>query len=89
MSFLFNTTNLSEPTEEELKVLLAIVMQNGLMIQQLQLMVAIKQKEIEEEKTREEGRRQKENEAEEEEMKQNELRKEKVRMMREWSKKES
>jgi len=33
MSFLFTTTSLPEPTEEEMKVLMAIVMQNGLMIQ--------------------------------------------------------
>ena len=45
----FTTTNLPEPTEEEIKALMAVVMQNGLMIQQLQLMVAIKQKEIDEE----------------------------------------
>jgi len=38
MSFLFTTTNLPEPTKKEMKVLMAIVMQNGLMIQQLQLM---------------------------------------------------
>jgi len=43
----FNTTTLLEPTEEEMKVLTAVVMQNGLMIQQLQLMVALKQKEME------------------------------------------
>jgi len=55
MSFLFSTSNLPEPTEEELKVLMAIVMQNGLMIQQLQLMVTVKQKEIEEKESREEN----------------------------------
>jgi len=54
--FPFTTTNLPEPPEEEMKTLMAIVMQNGLMIQQLQLMVALKQKEIEEEEQREENR---------------------------------
>jgi len=43
----FDTSTLPEPTEEEMKALIAIVMQNGLMIQQLQLMVALRQKEIE------------------------------------------
>jgi len=41
MSLPYNITNLPEPTEEELKTLMAIVMQNGLMIQQLQLMVVM------------------------------------------------
>jgi len=41
MSLPFNTTNLLEPTEEEMKALMSTVMQNGLMIQQLQLMVAL------------------------------------------------
>jgi len=49
MSLPFDTTTLPEPTEEEIKALMAVVMQNGLTIQQLQLMVALKQKEIEEE----------------------------------------
>jgi len=49
MLLLFDKTTLPEPTEEEMKVLMAIIMQNGLMIQQLQLMVVLKQKEIEEE----------------------------------------
>jgi len=56
MSFPFSTSNLPEPTEEELKVLMAVMMQNSLMIQQLQLMVTVKQKEIEEEESREESR---------------------------------
>jgi len=55
MSLPFNTTNLPEPTEEEMKTLMTIVMQNSLVIQQLQLMVVIKQKEIEEEESREES----------------------------------
>jgi len=55
MSLPFNITNLPEPTEEELKTLMAIVMHNSLMIQQLQLMVALRQKEIEEEESREES----------------------------------
>jgi len=50
MSLPFTTTTLPEPTEEEIKALMAVVIQNGLMIQQLQLMVAIRQKEIDEEK---------------------------------------
>ena len=54
MSLSFDTTTLPEPTEEEMKVLMAIIMQNGLMVQQLQLMVALKQKEIEEEESRRE-----------------------------------
>ena len=57
MLFPFTTTTLPEPTKEELKTLMAIVMQNGLMIQQLQLMVALRQKEIEEEEQKEESRR--------------------------------
>jgi len=48
----FNATTLPEPTEEEMKVLMAAVMQNSLMIQQLQLMVVLKQKEIEKEESR-------------------------------------
>jgi len=84
----FNTTNLPEPTEEEMKVLMAIVMQNGLMIQQLQLMVALKQKEIEEEELREENQRQRDRGTKEEE-KQNKLKEEEVRVMRTWSEKES
>jgi len=67
MSFPFTTTNLPEPTEEEIKTLMAVVMQNGLMIQQLQLMVALKQKEIEQEEVREESWQQKEEEAKVEE----------------------
>jgi len=51
MSLSFDNTTLPEPTEEEMKVLMAVVMQNGLMIQQLQLMVALKQKEIKEEES--------------------------------------
>ena len=88
MSFPFNTTTLPEPTEEEMKTLMAVVMQNGLMIQQLQLMVALKQKEIEEE-LREESWRHRERDTEEEEKKQNELKEEEVRTMRMWSKEES
>ena len=85
----FNTTALPEPTEEELKTLMAIVMQNSLMIQQLQLMVALKQKEIEEEELREESQRQRERDAKEEEEKQNKLKEEEVRVMRTWSEEES
>jgi len=57
----FDITTLPEPTEEELKTLMAVIMQNSLMIQQLQLMVVLKQKEIEEEELREESQRQREN----------------------------
>jgi len=57
MSFPFTTTNLPELTEEEMKTLMAVVMQKSLMIQQLQLMVALKQKEVEEEEQREQSRR--------------------------------
>jgi len=52
-------------------------------------MVAIKQKEIEEEESREESWWQKEKEAEKEEEKQNELREEEVRIIRTWSEEES
>jgi len=89
MSLPFTTTTLPEPTKKELKTLMAIVMQNGLMIQQLQLMVALKQKEIEEEKLRKESQRQRERDAKEKEEKQNKLKEEEVRTMRTWSKKES
>ena len=67
---------------------MAIVMQNGLMIQQLQLMVMLKQKEIEQEEAREESQRQKEKEAKVEEEKLKELKKE-VRTMRGWTEEES
>jgi len=56
MSFPSNTNDLPKPTEEKIKVLMAVVMQNGLMIQQLQLMVTVRQKKIEEEEAREENR---------------------------------
>ena len=49
------TTNLPKPTEEEIKVLMAVIMQNGLITQQLQLIVAVRQKKIEEEEQREEN----------------------------------
>ena len=89
MSLPFDTTTLPEPTEEELKTLMAVVMQNGLMIQQLQLMVALRQKEMKEEESREEERQQKEEEKRTEEEKQNKLREEEVRTMRTWSEEES
>jgi len=85
----FNTANLPESFEEEIKSLMAVVMQNDLMIQQLQLMVALRQKEIEEEENREESQRQRGKEARAEEEKQKELRGEEVRMMREWTEQES
>jgi len=89
MLLLFTTTNLPEPTKEKMKTLMAVVMQNSLMIQQLQLMVALRQREIEEEENREEGQRQREEEVKVEEEKQRELREEEVRMMRGWTEEES
>ena len=81
----FNTTNLPEPTEEEMKILMATIMQNSLMVQQLQLMVVLRQKEIEEEENRKQRKRNKK----EEEEKQIKLKEEKVRTMSTWSKEES
>jgi len=89
MSLPFDITNLPEPTKEEMKALIAIVMKNSLMIQQLQLMVAIKQKETEKEEQREENRQREEKDAEVEKEKQKELRGEEVRVMRGWTKEES
>ena len=89
MSFPFTTTTLPELTKEEIKTLIAVVMQNGLMIQQLQLMVALKQKEIEEEGQREENQRQKERDVEEKEEKQNKLKEEEIRVIGMWSEEES
>jgi len=76
MSLPFNTTNLPEPTEEEMKIL---------MVQQLQLMVALRQKEIEEDESREKRERDKK----EEEEKQIKLREEEVGTMKTWSEEES
>jgi len=89
MSFPFTTTNLPEATEEEMKTLIAIVMQNGLMIQQLQLMVALSQKKIEEEEEREEGKWLKEKEVKEEKEKLEKLRGKEVQSMRGWTEDES
>ena len=89
MSFPFTTTNLLEPTEEEIKVLITIAMQNGLIIQQLQLMVALRQKQIEKEEEREKGKWLKEREAKEEEEKQEKLRKEEVQSIKGWTEEES
>ena len=86
MSLPFDTNNLPELTEKETKILMAAIMQNGLMIQQLQLMVALKQKEKEQKK---ECRRQREQNEKEEEEKQNKLKEEEVRTMRIWSEEES
>jgi len=85
----FNITNLPEPTEKEIKVLMAVIMQNGLMIQQLQLMVAMQEKEKEEEKRRKENQQQKEREREMEEEKQSKLIEEEVQSMKGWSEEES
>jgi len=85
MSLSFNTTALPEPTEEKMKALMAVIIQNGLMIQQLQLMVVLKQKEIEKEKSR----RQRERDKKKEEEKQNKLKEEEIRMMGTWSEEES
>jgi len=89
MSLPFNTTTLPEPTEEEIKALMAVVMQNGLMIQQLQLMVAMRQKEIDEQENRRRKEREEEEERKVEEEKQNQLKEEEVRMMSTWSEEES
>jgi len=89
MSLSFDATTLPELTEEETKTLMAAIMQNGLMIQQLQLMVALRQKGIEEEERGRERQQQEEEEAKMEEEKQNKLKEEEVRTMRTWSKEES
>jgi len=89
MSLPFNTTALPEPTEEEIKALMAIVMQNGLMIQQLQLMVAMRQKEIDEQEDRRRKEREEEEEKSVEEEKQNKLKEEEIRTMRKWTEEES
>jgi len=81
----FNTTALPEPTEEEMKILMAAIMQNSLMVQQLQLMVVLRQKEIE----GEENRRQRERDEKKKEEKQTKLKEEEVRAMRTWSEEES
>ena len=89
MSFPFNTNNLLESTEEEIKVLMAIIIQNSLMIQQLQLMVVVRQKEMEEKEQRKESHQQKKRKVKEKEVKQKKLREEKIRMMRGWNEKKS
>jgi len=89
VSLPFDTTTLPELTEEETKVLMAAIMQNGLMIQQLQLMVALRQKEMKEEESRRERQRQEEEEAKVEEEKQNRLKEEEIRTMRTWTEEES
>ena len=68
-----------------MKILMAAIMQNGLMVQQLQLMVALRQKEIGEE----ENRKQRERDEKEEEEKQTQLKEEEVRTMSMWSEEES
>jgi len=85
MSLPFNTTTFPEPTEEEMKILMAAIMQNGLIVQQLQLMVALRQKEIDEE----ENKKQRGKDEKEEEEKQIKLREEEVRTMSTWSEEES
>jgi len=85
----FTTTTLPEPTEEEIKALMAVVMQNGLMIQQLQLMVAMRQKEIDEQEDRKRKEREEEEEKSTEEEKQNKLKEEEIRTMGTWSEEES
>ena len=59
------------------------------MIQQLQLMVVLKQKEIKEEEQKEEGQRQKERDTEEKEERQNKWKEEEIGMIKTWSKEES
>jgi len=88
MSLPFNTNTLPEPTEEEIKALMAVVMQNDLMIQQLQLMVAMRQKEIDKQEDQRRKEREEEEEKRIEEEKQNKLREEEVRTMSTWSKEE-
>jgi len=85
MLFPFDTTTLPEPTEEEMKILMAAIMQNGLMVQQLQLMVVLRQKEI----RKEENRMQRERDEKEEEEKQTKIREEEVRTMKTWTEEES
>jgi len=82
MSLSFDATTLPELTEEETKTLMAAVMQNGLMIQQLQLMVALRQKGIEEEERERQRWQQGEKEAKMEKEKQNKLKEEEGRTMR-------
>jgi len=89
MSLPFDATTLPELTEEETKTLMATIMQNGLMIQQLQLMVALRQKEIEEEERERERQQQEEEETKIEEEKQNKLKEEEVRTISTWSEEES
>ena len=84
----FTTTTLPESTEE-IKALMAIVMQNGLMIQQLQLMVVIRQKKIDEQENQRRKEREEEEKKRTEEEKQNKLKEEEVRTMSTWSKEES
>jgi len=85
VSLPFDTTTLPALTEEETKILMAAIMKNGLMIQQLQLMVALRQKEIE----KKENRRQRERGGKEKKEKQNKLKEKEVRTMETWSKEES
>jgi len=89
MSLPFTITTLPEPTEEEIKALMAVVIQNSLMIQQLQLMVVMRQKEIDEQEDRKRKEGEEEEEKKIEEEKQNKLKEEEVRMMSTWSKEES
>ena len=72
-----------------MKALMAVVMQSGLIIQQLQLMVAMRQKEIDEQEDRQRREQEEEEERKVEEEKQNKLKEEEVRMMKTWSKEES
>ena len=67
---------------------MAVVMQNGLMIQQLQLMVAMRQKEIDKQEDRRRKEREEKEEKRIEEEKQNKLREEEVRTMSMWSEEE-
>jgi len=68
---------------------MAVVMQNGLMIQQLQLMVAMRQKEIDEQEERRRKEQEEEEEKRIEEEKQSKLKEEEVRTMSTWSEEES
>ena len=72
-----------------MKVLMAAIMQNNLMIQQLQLMVAMRQKEIDQQENWRQKEREEEKEARVEEEKQSKLKEEEIRRMRTWTKEES
>jgi len=85
MSLPFNSQTLPELTEEEVKALSTIIMQNGLMIQQLQLMMEMHKMEQAEEEEKECQRK----ETVEVEAREKKLKEEEIRTMQSWSKEES